>query len=138
MLPACRAYPYTVSTLAFSGRGLWFGYAIKNAHATAAATVNFYDGLGTGGVLIGCELVPAGTSKVEFPSGASVRTESGLYLEISGGTATVVPYYLTQTRLLEGLALMDDPDRNLDELALARLMVWVENLPAGLTAPAAS
>lgn len=138
MLPATRAYPYTVNTQVYTGRGLWFGYSIRNVHDTAPTLLTFYDGLGTGGVIIGVDEVPAGTAKVEFPSGAAVRTESGLFVGLSGGTPTVVPYYLTQTRLIEGLALIDDPDRNLDELALARLMAWVENLPAGLTEPAAT
>lgn len=126
MLLAARAQPYTAAAQVYTGRGLWCGYAIKNTHATAAGLVDFYDGASTSGVLIGTVAVAAGDSKTVFPTGATIRTESGLFLNPAGGTLTVVPYYLTQTRWLTGLAVTDDEDRNTDGYGAVRLLSWLE------------
>jgi hypothetical protein len=138
MLPAARACPFTADSLVYSGRGLFFGYSIRNTHATVTATVDFYDGTSTAGVLIGSVDCLAVRSENVFPSSAAVRTEAGLYIDGASATCTVIPYYMTQTRLMDGLTLFDDEDRNLDELGLARLMAFLESslptpAPAGPT-----
>lgn len=126
MIPACRAYPYAANSLVYSGRGLWFGYSIKNVHATDTALVTFHDGLATGAPVLGYVEVIAGRSENQFPSGAAVRTESGLFIEIAGGTATVVPYFLTQTRAVEGIALYDDVDVGYTPPGLLKWLTWLQ------------
>lgn len=126
MIPACRAIPYTASALAYSGRGLWFGFSVLNAHATESTVVTFYDGVGTGGVKIGFAEVPGVSSATEFPNGAAVATEQGLYVGIAGGTATVVPYYLTQTRLTDALALYDHEVQGVGPMGLLHLLTWLQ------------
>lgn len=127
MLPVTRGQPFAVNSLVYSGRGAWFGYSIKNAHATDTSLITFYDGIATTGVPIGFVDVPAGRTEVSFPSGAAVRTESGLFIGFAGGTPTIVPYYLTETRLLDGLALFDDGDHNLDSVGLLKFITWLDD-----------
>jgi hypothetical protein len=122
MLVATRGQPFTVDALVYSGRGLWFGYSVKNAHATAVRSVDFYDGVAATGVLIGSVSVPALTSVCVMPGAAAVRTESGLFMDLSGDSTTVVPYYMTQTRVVAGVTLLDDEDRNTDGFGLLRLI----------------
>lgn len=125
MIPACQAYPFASSSLVYSGRGLWFGYSVKNVHATDTALITFRDGIGTGAKEIGFAECLAGRSENAFPSGASVGTEQGLFVQIAGGTATVVPYYLTLTRLIAGLALYDNADTNLSGTGLLHYIEWM-------------
>lgn len=127
MIPACRGYPYTANAQAYSGRGLWFGYSIRNVHATDATLITFRDGGATSAPAIGLVECLAGRSENQFPSGAAVRTESGLFIEIAGGTATVIPYYLTQTRAVEGIALYDDIDVGYTPPGLLQWLTWLQD-----------
>lgn len=127
MIPACRAIPYTANALVYSGRGLWFGYSIQNAHATDSTVVTFYDGVGTGGVKIGVVEVPGVSSGISFPNGAAVATEQGLFVGFSGGTPTIIPYYLTQTRLTDALALYDNDVAGVSPLGLLHVLEWLND-----------
>jgi len=129
MIPACRTLELVADGLVYSGRGLWFGYSIDNTGNSDDATVQFWDGVADSTVLLGSVFVPKGTSAIEFPSGASVRTEAGLFVSGAGADTIVVPYFLTQTRLVAGLALYDDETRGVDLFGLARIIELVESLP---------
>lgn len=126
MIPACRTLELTANGLVYSGRGLWFGYSIDNTAADADATVQFWDGIKSSSVLIGSVTVPMGASAIEFPSGAAVRTEAGLFVSGATSDTLVIPYFLTQTRLLDGLALYDDDTRGVDGFGLLRLGAWLD------------
>lgn len=127
MIPACSTLAYTASSLVYSGRGLWFGYSVRNVHADTATLVTFHDGTSTSAPIIGVEEVPFGTAKVQFPNGASVKTESGLFVELSGGTPTCTPYYLTQTRLTNALALYDNDVQGVNPEGLLHLLTWLSD-----------
>lgn len=135
MIPACQAYPFAVSSLVYSGRGLWFGYSIKNVHATDTALVTFRDGVSTAAKEIGYAECIAGRSENAFPNGAAVGTEQGLFVQIAGGTATVVPYYLTLTRLIAGLAVYDNADTDVNGMGLLHYLTWLADHGYDLPVP---
>lgn len=125
MIPACQAYPQTASGLVYSGRGLLFGYSILNAHATASSVVTFHDGVSASSKVIGFAECLAVRTENALPNGAAIGTEQGLFVEIAGGTATVVPYYLTLTRLVESLAVYDNVDTDVNRNGLAHFLEWL-------------
>lgn len=131
MIPACRTLELDADGLVFSGRGLWFGWSIDNTGGSDPVDVQFWDGLKGSSVLLGSVNVTNADTDNEFPNGAAVRCETGLFVTGASASCIVVPYFLTQTRLLDGLALYDDDTRGVDQWSLMRLLAWfaAHNIP---------
>lgn len=101
-----------VQSLAFTGDGLiiggstiYFGCNIAETGASTA-TVNVYDGTGTGGVLIDVFAFAAGESIHQAPYNRGVLCERGLYVDEATGAVSGVVYYLP-TWVMDAQALVE-------------------------------
>lgn len=129
MIPAAQTTAYTADSLVASGRVLLVGYSIYNAHATDATLVQFRDGATTSAEQRLVVSVPAGASSVVMPGNGAIDFERGLFVDVTGGTPTVIPQYVTTTRIASMLALYDNATRDLDDIGLIKLMELAASLP---------
>lgn len=101
-----------VQSLAFTGDGLiiggglvYFGCNIVETGG-AVATVNVYDGSGTGGLLVDpFSLAAAGESR-NAPYSRGILCERGLYIDEATGAVSGVVYYIPRT-LWDAQALIE-------------------------------
>lgn len=126
MLPAALTTAYTVDSLVTTGRLLLLGFSIDNAHASEDCVVNFRDGAGTGAESRLVVRVKALSSKENTFGNGAIAFERGIFVDVTGGTPTVIPQYLTETRVLDILAMFDNGTRDADQFGLARLMMWLD------------
>lgn len=129
MIPAAQTTAYTADALVASGRVLLVGYSIYNAHATDTCIVNFRDGAVNTAESRLVVAVPALLSKEGLPGNGAIDFERGLFIDVTAGTPTVIPQYVTTTRIASMLALYDNATRDLDDIGLIRLMELASALP---------
>lgn len=125
MLPAALTSVYTADALVDSGRVLLVGYSIYNAHATDTGTVVFRDGTTTSAearLVVACKALE---SQVVFASNGAINFERGVFVDVTGGTLTVIPQFITATRIVEHLALYDNATRDVDDVGLMKLASWM-------------
>ena len=77
----------TSSALVFSGRVRLISVHVANSHGSTASTINIYDNTAGSGTIVAKLIIPATDCREYDMHG--VICDTGLYTDISGGTASV-------------------------------------------------
>lgn len=99
---AVKAIPFgtltsSVTSFALSGRMRLYGFAVKNTSSSATAEVDFYDGQGSGGILIAGVTLAANESAREWWNRPGVTATNGVAVvwvsgSVSGSIFVLYPY----------------------------------------------
>jgi hypothetical protein len=87
-LPGARPFALPSTSGGFlvaSGAVYVLGWAFKESTGSAAASVDIYDGLGTGGVLIAPISLSSGESTRDYPPPPGIECRQGCYVNIASG-----------------------------------------------------